>query len=229
MKRIIVFSIALILFVVSSVAIKSGSRPRLLVMGDSLTVGLFATSEQNGFKHILAEQLNADLGSCYGPGLIQIIACWQQYENWHPDIVVIEIGLNDVSNPQQTDTEWRSTYAALVAQIQATGARVVLTTMFHGVGQSHPNYATYELYNQHIATVAANRGAVVADVWETTRGCAGCISQQGTPSPFAPYWQGDNFHPSDAGHELIAQTIYEAMQHYAYLPAVSNSGAMGYP
>lgn len=227
MKKSLLFLCCLIVVFSGSVA-KGIERPRLLVMGDSLTVGLFATSEQNGFKHLLASELDADLGSCYGPGLIQIIGCWQNYQTWQPDIVVIEIGLNDVSNPQQTNTEWRSTYAALVAQIQATGADVVLTTMFHGVSASHPNYATYELYNQHIATVAANRGTVLADVWQVTEDCLECISQPGIPSPFAPYWAGDNFHPSDAGHELIAQTIYQAMQNYTYLPSIQG-GTIGYP
>lgn len=227
MKKSLLFLCCLIVVFSGNVA-KGIERPRLLVMGDSLTIGLFATSESNGFKHLLASELDADLGSCYGPGLIQIITCWQNYQNWHPDIVVIEIGLNDVSNPQQVDTEWRSTYAALVMQIQATGADVVLTTMFHGVSTNHPDYATYELYNAHIATVAVNRGAILADVWQATKNCQGCISQSGTPSPFAPYWQGDDFHPSDAGHELIAQTIYQAMQNYTYLPFIQG-GAIGYP
>lgn len=142
---------------------------------------------------------------------------------------MIEIGLNDVSNPQQTDTEWRSTYAALVAQIQATGARVVLTTMFHGVSSSHPNYATYELYNQHIVTVATNRGAGLADVWGATEGCSDCISQAESSSPFSPYWRGDNFHPSDAGHELIAETIFAAMPRTVYLPTIFSANPTGYP
>lgn len=203
---------------------RSAARPRLLVLGDSLTVGLFATSEQDGFKHILANELGADLGSCYGPQLQQVITCWGTYQQWQPDIVVIEVGLNDVSSPQSTDSAWTAVYADLVANIQATGAAVVLTTMFHGVATSHPNYATYEHYNAHIANIASNSGAILADVWTATKGCADCISQPGTPSPFAPYWEGDNFHPSDTGHARIAQTIYEALskeQAFAiFVPAV---------
>lgn len=200
---------------------QSAARPRLLVMGDSLTVGLFATSEQNGFKHHLASLLSADLGSCYGPQLAQVVTCWETYQAWQPDIVVIEVGLNDVSSPQSTDSAWTAVYADLVADIQATGATVVITTMFHGVASSHPNYATYEHYNGHIASIANESGAILADVWAATRDCADCISQPGAPSPFAPYWEGDNFHPSDAGHLLIAETIYQSLQQkQTYLPIV---------
>jgi acyl-CoA thioesterase-1 len=197
------------------------ARPRLLVMGDSLTVGLFATSEQAAFKHHLAEMLSADLGSCYGPQLAQVVDCWERYQAWQPNIVVIEVGLNDVSSPQSTDSAWTAVYADLVANIQATGATVVITTMFHGVASSNQSYATYEHYNGHIASLADESGAILADVWAATRDCANCISQPGTPSPFAPYWEGDNFHPSDAGHLLIAETIYQSLQRQAtYLPLV---------
>jgi acyl-CoA thioesterase-1 len=201
---------------------QSAARPRLLVVGDSLTVGLFATSEQNGFKHHLADLLNADLGSCYGPQLAQVVACWERYQAWQPDIVVIEVGLNDVSSPQSADSAWSAVYADLVADIQATGATVVITTMFHGVASSHQSYATYEHYNGHIASIANESGAILSDVWAATRDCADCISQPGTPSPFAPYWEGDNFHPSDAGHRLIAETIYQSLQRQKpiYLPLV---------
>lgn len=219
MRKLYIF--LFLLFSLSYQPAQSAARPRLLVMGDSLTVGLFATSEQNGFKHHLADLLSADLGSCYGPQLAQVVDCWERYQAWQPDIVVIEVGLNDVSSPQSADSDWTAVYADLVEDIQATGAMVVITTMFHGVASSHPNYATYEHYNGHITSIANERHAILADVWAATRDCADCISQPGTPSPFAPYWEGDSFHPSDAGHLLIAETIYQLLQQrQTYLPIV---------
>ena len=204
---------------------QSITRPRLLVMGDSLSVGLYATSEQNGFKHVLANKLGADLASCRGSNLQHIVTCWESYQVWYPDIVVIEIGLNDASNFNglaMSENDWVETYANFVADIQATGARVVVTTLFHGRPSHHPLYATYERYNGHIVDIANDSGAVLADVWAMTKDCAGCVSAPGVVSPWGPNWEGDNFHPSDVGHKVIAHTIYEAwQQELLFLPMVN--------
>lgn len=208
------------------------TRPRLLVLGDSLSVGLYATSEQNGFKHVLADLLEADLASCRGSNLQHVVTCWEQYQAWQPEIVVIEIGLNDVSNFNglaMSEADWIATYDDFVADIKATGAQVVVTTLFHGRPSHHSLYTTYERYNDHIATIAANRGVILADVWTATKTCPNCISQPGIISPWSPGWQGDSFHPSDAGHRLIAETIFAAMPQPIYLPAVLSDSISGYP
>lgn len=226
-----VLALLLILFTTRLPA-QSAARPRLLVLGDSLSIGLYATSEQNGFKHVLANLMQADLASCRGSNLQHIVTCWESYQAWQPEIVVIEIGLNDVSNFNGLalpEADWIATYSDFVADIKATGAQVVVTTLFHGRPSHHPLYPAYERYNGHIATIAANHGVILADVWTATKSCTNCISQPGTVSPWSPGWQGDNFHPSDAGHRLIAEAIFAAIPQAVYLPTIFSSNQTGYP
>lgn len=200
-------------------------QKRLLVIGDSLTKGLYATSETSGYKHLLAGLAGMELGSCYGSGLAQMLTCWDEYRVWQPDTVVIEIGLNDVSDVNGTavqEGEWEATYLALVQDMQASGAAVVVTTMFYGVTPNNPNFDKYLRYNQSIGNIASATGATFADVWAGTRNCPDCLSRPGTPSPFPIHWDGDNFHPSNYGHERMAQIIYEAMQqNRVFLPVVN--------
>jgi len=223
MRKKAIFLILLI-FVLANCqpSAQGAARPRLLVLGDSLSVGLYATSESNAFKHLLAAKLEADLASCRGSNLQHIVICWDEYQAWQPDIVVIEIGLNDVSNFNglaMAEEEWVDTYASFVETIQATGARVVVTTMFHGRQPSNPLYATYEQYNDHITQIAAESGATLADVWTATKDCAGCISDPNVTAAFGPGWAGDNFHPSDLGHAVIAETITAVfLNRFTYLP-----------
>lgn len=224
-KNIVLVSLLVLLFVNCQPSVQSATRPRLLVLGDSLSVGLYATSESNAFKHLLAEKLEADLASCRGSNIQHIVDCWDSYQAWQPDIVVIEIGLNDVSNFNglaMDEDEWVDTYASFVGTIQATGARVVVTTMFHGRQPSDMLYATYERYNSHIIQIAFDSGATLADVWTATRGCTDCISDPNVTAAFGPGWAGDNFHPSDLGHQRIAETIYNAIEQAGSVDSISN-------
>jgi lysophospholipase L1-like esterase len=133
---------------------------------------------------------------------------WHGVKAWRPSLIVLEVGLNDVSKKKYGDT-WAVDYYALVRDMHESGATVVVVTMFWaGIQPSHPDYATYMAINQVIRNTP---GAIVADVWDATVNCEGCVSVAGDPSYFAPHYHGDNFHPNDAGHALIAHTILDSI------------------
>jgi lysophospholipase L1-like esterase len=185
-------------------------RPRLLVIGDSLTAGLAASSERATFKQLLAQSLDADLGS---QRVTRLEDAEQASLVWQPDIIVLEIGLNDVISPTLEEEEWRARYGALLDRLQATGATVVAATPFRGVYGAHPKWGALERYAGYVREAAADRGARVADLWGIA--CVpGCLSQPGEPSPFSPLFEGDNFHPNNAGHALIAQILLRALRPY---------------
>ena len=197
---------------------------RLLILGDSLTSGLYASHEQASFASIVASDLGMDLARKSIRNLPGAVAEWELIKGWHPSIVVIEVGLNDVSKGTLTDSEWASMYAGLLDEIIESGAIPVACTMFWaGIKTGHPNYARYEKYNQMIRDAASEQDARLVDLWGITYGHVEYVSNPKEVSYWGPHYHGDNFHPSDLGHAVIAESIsYVILEEDTFLPAVLN-------
>lgn len=228
MKKIIVFyAIWLILLAVGNVKAGTGNGTvpvpgRLLVIGDSLTYGLYATSENNTFARLVADQADMQLARRYVPTLSQAVAVWREVKMWNPSVVVVEVGLNDIRSNSFND-DWIQRYETLISDMRATGATVVVCTPFSAwIDGSNHRYDKYEAMSEAIRLTAERKGVMVADLWELTNGCAECVSRPSQQSYFAPHYSGDNFHPSDSGHKRIAEIIISAMQGgKIYLPVVA--------
>jgi len=185
---------------------------RLLILGDSLTSGLYASSEQSTFASIVANELDMQLARRHAATLDLAIAEWSNVRTWRPSLIVIQVGLNDVSKGKY-DAHLGADYMSLVRDMQASGARVIVATMFRaGIKPSHPNYDTYLALNESIRQSARETGATLADLWVATTSCEACVSVPGDDSYFAPDYHGDGFHPNNAGHTLIAQVIIGALR-----------------
>jgi lysophospholipase L1-like esterase len=201
----------------------------LLVIGDSLSRGLYASSADGGYAYRLAGEMGAGLGlmpSCTLAGAEQGWAAWA----WPADVIVVELGTNDAMHnagcPQIDEREWAARYGAFLDTLQASGAphralgttRVVVATI-PWLGQ--PPEATAR-YNEYIASEARKRGITVVDLWTPMQACgADCLSRPDQASPFAPDFHGDGFHPNDEGHRLIAGALARAVQLKAWwLPLV---------
>lgn len=187
---------------------------RILVIGDSLTSGLYADGEADSFAALVASSLGMRLARVHASRLENAAAVWKTYRDWRPDLVVLEIGLNDVSGGVWAAESWRGAYLALVRDIQASGARIVVcTTFWGGIRETHRNYQVYLALNADIRSVALESGVALADLWAATNGCEDCVSRAGDVSNWPPF-HGDNFHPNSLGHKRIAQAVLDA-------PAVS--------
>ena len=196
---------------------------RILVIGDSLTSGLYVSHEQASFVSRLGELTGLKIARRHASNLRSATDTWAEVKVWSPSIIVLEIGLNDVSKGVTADGEWQNRYSALVADMKASGATVVVCTMFWaGIREDHANYNRYLRYNEMISHAARTHEALVADLWSSTIGCDECISRAEQLSYFAPHYHGDNFHPSDIGHEIIARTIYGEIDSEVYLPSLVN-------
>ena len=218
--RKLIFSIGTIIIALSIFSgVKSndfgnGTIPksqRLLVIGDSLTNGLYATAEQNTFVSIVSRNTGMLTARRAVPTLRDAIPLWTNLKAWQPDVVVIELGINDI-NGRQWNAQWKKNYQALVEDIQASGARVVIcTTFWIGIDSDNPIYPLHIGLNNDIRDIARQTGATLADLWAATEGCAECVSTPDVISYFSPHYHGDDMHPSDAGHAAIASVVTDAI------------------
>jgi hypothetical protein len=131
-------------------------------------------------------------------------------------VVVLEIGINDSLAPTIPDgAVWAARYAALASSISASGARLVCATPFD-IGEPGIDLAA------RAALVRAScAGGAVADVWAATAGRADLRAAPGDATFYAGGVARDRYHPTDAGHALIATLIVAAIPRRAYLPALT--------
>lgn len=240
MRRLIIPLFLVVLFVASGSnnafsdaggTVPGGTVPRatqprtetkVLVIGDSLTSGLYATKEQNTFVSIVAQRSGYSMARRNASVLRNAIPLWSEVKTWKPDIVILEVGIND-ANGRQWSTNWKGDYLALVRDMQASGAEVILcTTFWVNIQPDSPIYPIHQSINQDIRAIANETGAGLADLWSATVNCKECISSPSILSYFAPHYHGDSFHPSDIGHAKIADTITGVMFPIkTFLPLVS--------
>ena len=186
--------------------ITRASPPTILIIGDSLTSGLYASSDETAFRNLVADDLGYDLTWCFGAKLPNVLNCWfANIDNY--DVCVIENGLNDVSYPYWSDETYEREYRELIGHMKQYCGKVVVSTMFYATDTWYPTFDRYLRYNEYIK----NSGGLVADVWEATRACTDC------KSPI------DYFHPNDKGHRMIAdKIIWRIKARDYYFPVVVN-------
>ncbi len=202
---------------------------RVWILGDSLTEGLYASSEATAFRSLLFRALDEH----YGSGITE--KYWRRFctletlgRRWRekegsPDLVFIEIGINDVSNTyctQVPEAEWQARYVALLDDIRERSpeARIVVGTIpWCGWSEEDLNWRRALQYNEWIRAAARARGVAVADLWAATVNRPDGLSSPTQASVFPPAYRGDSFHPNDVGHARIAEAFFQAYVAY-YVP-----------
>jgi len=207
------------------------------VLGDSLTLGLYASSEETTYRQRLFQALQTE-----HPGAVRYML-WQSVctlggleKRWDelpgkPDILFIEIGihaLQDGGQPNATGIDdycipvpkevWQERYGAMLDRIQndAPGVKIVVGTIPWCNWQ--PDSAFFQealTYNAWIIAEARKRDIAVADLWSATVNKVDGISTPEQTSIFPPY-HGDQFHPNDLGHRRLAETFLQAYWRNAY-------------
>lgn len=212
MNRILLLIIFFPLFITKGQTIPN--RLRVAIVGDSLAYGLYASDTSKTYANIVASELNAELLLVASVrNLPGAIARFDEVENWQPDIIILEIGLNDISGyggDALNEKHWKSIYKLLVKSYQHTGANVILVNTFSGWTDVHED--AQERYNEYIRDVSLETKADHVDIYSASFQCKNvCVSKWDEASAFDP-GHGDNFHPSDAGHRVIADAILGVVQ-----------------
>ncbi len=194
------------------------------ILGDSLTMGLFASTEETTFRNLLFHDLQAFHAARLNMTFWQSVCTlgglqkrWEELDG-KPDILFIEVGINDLGSTSSykyciyTPIDiWQASYGAMLDRIRSDvpNARIIVGTIpWCGWEEDNPFYALAQQYNAWIIEEAEKRHIPVADLWSATVGKADGISRPDQPSFFPPY-HGDNFHPNDLGHQRLAQTFFQ--------------------
>ena len=218
---------------------EANSVTTVWIIGDSLTHGLFASSEPTAFRNRLFDALRerhpGQVRSTFWAGVCTLAGLEQRWDSWEgrPQLVFIELGINDLSRnsycPQIPEEEWQARFGAMLDRIQqdAPGVKIIVGTIpWCGWRQGSQQFEDALIYNDRIATEARRRDVTVADLWSATLGKSDGISTPDQPSVFPPFYHGDNFHPNDLGHQRIANTFFDAYfstLHATYLPRVMHT------
>lgn len=226
--RLLLCFAALLLLVAPAAASdpQSVTAPRTVwIIGDSLTLGLYATGESQMYRNLLFDEVQARY-----PGQVRLLF-WQEMcslarleERWDrleevppPDILFLELGLNDVVRTSGcehvADDAWEAHLGAVLDRFRAMSPNVQIvvgTVPWSGWPKGHEMRIRARAYNSWIHEQVEARGLVVADLWATTLDRTDGLSSSEELNPFPPDYRGDGFHPNNLGHRRLAQAFWTA-------------------
>jgi lysophospholipase L1-like esterase len=190
------------LAVISAAVVAAGTAgaagsPKILFVGDSIAAGWYATSPSDAFPAKVAKQMNARSVVIAKAGVRAGFYAARRFPA--ADDVVIELGTNDWAKGTPVAV-FATRYSQVVRHIMAASPKAHLVCL--SVWPKGRNIAPY---NDAIrATCAAGTyvslGAIYAR--KASRGPVGRQTFLGV---------GDDYHPNDAGHSMIARAIEHAL------------------
>lgn len=118
-----------------------------------------------------------------------------------PDLVTIHGGGNDVLRPRVDIDALARTYDSAIARLTATGARVVMFTIFDpgGGGIYGPVRGRMAIFNEWVREIADRHGATVVDMWRMRE-----VEIDGAMDT-------DRMHLNSAGHAYMARAVLDAL------------------
>lgn len=198
-----------------------GSKPRIVVLGDSITKGVRSgVSPEQTYGEVLRRRLlekgmdyeviNRGIGGERTDQAVQRLA--RDVLAVEPQLVTVMYGTNDSyvdkgrTESRISADEFEQHLRTIVGELRRSGIRVVLMTepawgasaVLNGAGE-HPNVRLAS-YMERTRKVAAETGVPLVDhfrIW--SEAAAGGVEIGG--------WTTDQCHPNGAGHEKLAEGI----------------------
>lgn len=176
-------------------------RPlKVVIAGDSLTFGLYASTEDKGWRPLTVAALSED-------GPVKVSDAGEDGDKaatvldsidpaLDTDLIVLEIGTNDLY--KTPDERFSGQYAALVEKVTAAAPDAVLLCL--GVWHNVDANRNFDPMIERPCTEAGGRFVPLFDLYDdpANRGPAGRPAFGGT---------SDDFHPNDAGHSAISARV----------------------
>jgi lysophospholipase L1-like esterase len=203
------------------ITLSSSSTYKLtyIALGDSLTAGVGATTQEKTYPYLLAkiiaEEKNAQvtLVNLAQPGATSLDILNQQIllvEKYHPDFITLGIGINDMHN-KVTSNLFQQTIGSIVDSLSSTTKHInIITIPYLGSSSTFlPPYQYYfeyqtKQYNTLLRDAMIGKNVNIIDIYELTR-------YQALNN--ANYYSADGFHPSDSGFKLWSEILYDHLDY----------------
>jgi len=190
---------------------------RVAFLGDSLTLGLSASTEDRTYREIFLRRLSAESGRTVLPVVVDPFGMTDDALRrlppllaFQPDLVIVELGNHEVFAGSAQIDLLSQRYDQVLVEIERTGATVIAgTTAWLNYPAGSRLYSDALRVNEIIRRLCAARGIAIAELWGATVVRGDFISSESDPS-FYPPFRGDDLHPNDAGHLALADTFWSA-------------------
>jgi len=201
----------------------SGAPLTWVFTGDSITHGLIHTRGARNYVDHLHELIRGDAGRVQDAVINTAITGWRadlilgdfdrRVAHWRPDVVTLMIGTNDCTtkwlDPVIETPAFAASIAEFVRRVRTLGAIPVLQTPPAADLRHAPDRARIGEFAQAIRDVAEREDVILVD-----QHAAFAEFSAGTgPGNDDTAWGllDDAFHPSAAGHALLALGLSEAL------------------
>lgn len=188
-----------------------------VITGDSITHGLAHTQGGRSYPEHLHELIRGELervrdvvinSAISGHRLVQILDDWdRRVSSWHPQVVTLMIGTNDMSTggvwPVISPAEYAASLHEFVTRVRGLGAIPVLQTPPPVDAANAPERARVEEFADAVRAVAASEDVILVDQLARFTELGG----GGIP------WglMNDPFHPNATGHAALAIELANAL------------------
>jgi acyl-CoA thioesterase I len=192
---------------VPNVAVTQEGQPKVAFLGDSIATGQFLAAEQ-AFPRVLQRKLQgrgsgfrlldaAVSGETTSGALQRVDAVLGQ----RPDIVVIELGLNDASEAVPVASVAHN-LRAIASRVKAAGAQVLLLGV-SATPDKHGDRAAAAAYARELEAIYPSLAEELEVMW-VPHFMQGVTGHRELTLP-------DGVHPTPEGHERIASNVVEPL------------------
>lgn len=201
------------------------STLRILCVGDSITVGAGSTSPGGTYdryylgtgpgyqpwlaSNLLRRRIKADITTvAQGGQTLRTMTppTLAALPTARPDIVLIDLGTNDIGGATDFTPDWTQRYGSLLDQILASSPAVKIACATIPTSRDPYLAARTPALNTAITTaVNARKGTGRVTVADLTQ--------------LSPHWTGDGLHPLEAGHLHNASAYTAALTNAGWIPA----------
>jgi lysophospholipase L1-like esterase len=176
-----------------------------VALGDSTAVGVGASNPQSSYVGIVAQNIQATTGKSVkivnlalpGKHIKDVIKDQvPKLSEYHPDIVTVSVGANDVNSGEDTDMiNYDMDSLMQMLPSQTYFAEIPSFT------DSQKN-AKIQKINQHINSSTDETGIIIVPIYNATNRVKNDFS----------YLDFDLFHPNDKGYRIWADTFLDAIK-----------------